>query len=214
MNQQDRALSHNFKKSLTVKAAILLLLACLLFIVIFLVKRYFYILDAYVYTWEFHLLFAVNNLKKANLELYTEYLQSLGALGSLPFLFLAHSIQNVYLPFSKHILFAASTQAFGFPIAIVASLLSFLILGCTSYGIGNFFLGDLVPLVSGEKYKKFRKKMTVSALFFLPATFAVPAIPISLLALLSAFLKIPFIRTIQFMAIGFSIRIIWLAVAG
>ena len=67
----------DLKKTLKNKLLVLLLACVVLFLAVAVVYHYFYILDAYYYTGEFHVLFMVNNIRAANVELLEEYFSSI-----------------------------------------------------------------------------------------------------------------------------------------
>ena len=62
-------------------------------------------------------------------------------------LLLSYLVQSLWLPFTRHILFSSITLAFGLPQGVALSYTSFLVTGLICYGIGIFFLGDIIPLL-------------------------------------------------------------------
>jgi len=176
------------------------------------VRHYFYILDSYYYTAEFHVLFMQNNLKNANTELYAEYFLSMKTLGKVfPMLLLSYLVQNYCLLFTKPILVAAVTSAFGIIQGALLSYASLLVTGLICFSIGIFFLGDIVPLFQNKfvLINSLNSRIFITGSLF-GVLFAVPFVPIAIPATLSAFIRIPFKHILVIMTIGFMIRVIWL----
>ncbi len=185
------------------KGACLALVFALTVGVYFLIERFMYVLDAYVYTAEFHLLFMQSNLEKANLPLFSEYFQSLGPIRGLPHLVLACFVQNVLKPLSPPILIPSLTAAFG---SLRGGLVGFAGLGLTAllfFGIGRFFLGEILPLL--RRSRASLSRVTESATWIL---MAVPVVPLVLPALLGAATRIRLRRFILMMTGALLIRVI------
>ena len=176
-----------------------------------LVYKYFYFLDAYFYTYEFYWLFNVRNLQTANIAMFADYFRPMGVTTeALPQIILSNLIQNYYLPFTKPILVSAITSAFGMGLGSLFSFLAFVAVGSLSFGLGTFFLGDILPYLKGSKLEKYQKTIATPAAISFPLLFALPFIPISIVAIGGAALKVSFRRTTQFMLIGFLLRLFWL----
>lgn len=170
--------------------------------------KYFYFLDAFFYTYEFYWMFNVNNLQAANTAMFVDYFRPMGiATEALPQVILSHLIQNYYLPFTKPILVASATSAYGMGLGLIFSFFGFLAVGFISYGIGNFFLGDIVPYIKGSNLNTFKTKINKSTLVGLPVLFAIPWLPISAITIGSAFIKVPVRRSIQLMSVGVALRL-------
>lgn len=176
-------------------------------------RHYFYMLDSYYYTAEFHLLFMKNNLGKGNLELFTEYFKSMKNMEKvLPALFTSYLIQNYRVPFSKPILSRAVVSALGINKGIILSYISLFLIGITSFGIGIFSLGDIFPLLQGKASwisNITAKKKAIGGLFTI--LFAIPFIAISIPATMSALIRVPFKKILVIMSTGFIIRLILIA---
>lgn len=202
----------DFRKSLLHKGMILAGLLTLAALVFFLIRQYFYILDAYVYTGEFHLMFITNNLTAGKVELFSEYLKPMSFLFALPICLTSTCYSGISFPATDQVLIDAATNAFGTPISALFGLLGFFLLGALSYGAGNLFLGDLIPLYYRNNYSEYRRNISTPAAIFFPLAFAVPWVPISYLAVGGAFFKVPFGRMLQLMMAGFTVRIFWILV--
>lgn len=174
------------------------------------VRHYFYMLDSYYYTAEFHVLFMKNNLGKENLELFTDYFKSMKTVGKVfPALFTSYLIQNYRIPFSKPILVTAVVSALGIKKGIILSYINFLLIGIISFGIGIFFLGDIFPLLQRKASwinNITAKKKAIGGLFTI--LFAIPFFAISIPATMSALIRVSFKQILVIMSIGFIIRVI------
>jgi hypothetical protein len=180
----------------------LLLVAALLWAV----GHYFYILDAYYYTAEFHVLFMVNNLKNANLKVFLEYFHSIGSpFAGGPWLFLAHGIQNVWAPFTKPILPTVAILSLGgLPGAAITLAVLFLI-GVLFYGLGIFFFGDILSFVQKSRNSdEVSRAESVEAISVL--ALAVPYLPLFVGIVPAAILRVPLKRMMVVLVCGLAIR--------
>jgi len=198
--------TYNFKKSLITKAVIVAAVTILAATVFYIIRRYFYILDAYVYTGEFHLLFITKNMHMTKLELFTEYLKPMSFLMALPICLTGTCYAGLDPSSSQQVLIQATTDAFGAPMSFLFDFLGFFVLGLLSFGIGSLILGDIVPLAVRNCYSDYLDKLKKPALFIFPIAFALPFVPIIITSLVGAIAKVPFARIVQFMLAGFMLR--------
>lgn len=185
------------------KGACLALVFAFTVAVYFLIERFMYVLDAYVYTAEFHFLFMQSNLEKANLPLFSEYFHSLGPLRGLPHLVLACFVQNVLKPLSPPILIPALSAAFG---SLRGGIVGFAGMGLTAllfFGLGRFFLGEVLPLL--RRSRASFSRVTEGTTW---ALMAVPFVPLALPALLGAVTRIRFRHFIVLTAGALLLRVI------
>ncbi|MGQ9920972.1 MAG: hypothetical protein ACUVRZ_06540 [Desulfobacca sp.] len=125
--------------SLSRKAVILFLGLGLGLGVYWLILRYWHILDAYVYTLEFHLMFQVNNLRTANLPLFAEYFGAMGLKGQFWVMaVLTLIIQNFWRPWTKPIVAPALMAAFAWPPAALSAFSSCSSWGCSASAAASF----------------------------------------------------------------------------
>ena len=197
---------YNFKKSLIVKAVIVAGLAVLTAAVVYLIRRYFYILDAYMYTGEFHLLFITKNMQATKLELFTEYLRPMSFLMALPVCLTGICYAGLDPSSSEQVLIQAATDAFGTPVSFVFGFFGFFALGLLSFGTGSLIFGDIVPLLTKKRYADYLEKMKKPALLLFPIAFALPFVPIIIASAAGAFSKVPLPRMLQLMLIGLLLR--------
>ncbi len=174
------------------KALALFIIAFLLFISFLIVRHYFYILDSYYYSAEFHTNFMLHNLRDANLELVTEYFKSLATAPKiLPMLLYACLIQNGWVLFSKPILVPAVAGALGLPQSAALSFFSFIFTGLVFFGIGVFFLGDILPLLlKRQSLENVSPSKKYSIYGIAGALFAFPVIPLIVPSLFSALVRV------------------------
>ncbi|MFH1217840.1 MAG: hypothetical protein V1706_15205 [Pseudomonadota bacterium] len=210
------SLHYDLKKSLARKAwmagAIILVAA----VVAGVVHRYFYYLDAYLYTYEFYWLFNTKNLQAADTALFIEYFTPMGiTTEALPQILLSHLIQNFYLPFSKPILVTAAASAFGLTLGVFFSYIALLLTGFLGFLAGSFFLGDLLPLLCGKEFSHFREKIIRSpwVAVIISLLFAIPWLPVSFTTFAGAFLKFPLPAISRFMLAGLLLRVVLLLAA-
>jgi hypothetical protein len=194
------------------KGAAIIIFIFFALIATLIVRHYFYVLDSYYYTAEFHFLFMKNNLKAGNIELFTDYFKSLNTvIKAFPMLLGSCLVQNYLLPFSKPILVAAVISALGLSKGIGLNFISLLIVGFISFGSGIFFFGDILPFL---KKKILHFNVVISSSFFangaLGILFALPFVPVVFPATVSAIIRIPIIGLVRIMIMGFTIRLVLL----
>lgn len=176
-----------------------------------LVYKYFYYLDAYFYTYEFYWLFNVKNLQAGNAAMFADFFRPMEiTTEALPQIILSNLIQNFYLPFTKPILVPAITAAFGVGLGSIFSFLGFFVVGLLSFGLGSFFLGDILPYIKKGGLGKYRIVTAPPAAIIFPLLFAIPLIPVSVVAITGAALKVSFRQSTQFMLTGLTLRLFWL----
>ena len=197
---------YNLKKSLITKAVIVVAVTMLAATVFYLIRRYFYILDAYVYTGEFHLLFITKNMQMTKLELFTEYLKPMSFLMALPVCLTGTCYAGLDPSSSQQVLIRATADAFGAPMSFLFGFLGFFVLGLLAFGLGSLIFGDIVPLVTKKCYPEYLDKLKKPALLLFPMAFALPFVPIIIPSVMAAIAKVPFARLLQYMLAGFMLR--------
>jgi uncharacterized membrane protein YdjX (TVP38/TMEM64 family) len=197
---------YDFKKSLIIKAVILTGATFFTVLTVYIIHRYFYILDAYVYTGEFHLLFIKNNIHATTIDHLSEYLQPMSFLVALPVFLTGICYAGLDPSSSEQVLLHAATKAFGAPESYLLGILGFFLLGLFSYGAGCLFFGDILPFFLKENYSGYQKKLKKTALIAIPLAFALPYVPIALTAGVGGIGKVSWIRMLQFLLVGSIIR--------
>jgi uncharacterized membrane protein YdjX (TVP38/TMEM64 family) len=204
--EKSTAAQYDFKKSLLSKAMILLGATFFTGIIVYLIHRYFYILDSYVYTGEFHLLFIKNNIHATKIDHLSEYLQPMSFLLALPVFLTGICYAGLDPSASERVLLHAATKAFGTPESFLLGVLGFFLLGLFSYGVGWFFFGDILPVFLKENYSGYQKEIKKPALIAIPLAFALPYVPIVLTAGVGGIGKVSWSRMLQLLLVGSIIR--------
>ncbi len=151
----------------------------------FLVQKFFYILDAYIYTAEFHVMFWEHNMRAASIPLFAEYLHSLGAFGGLPHLVAAYLQQNVLHPFAGSVLPMASVAAFGAVSGGLSNAIALFLTGTLGFMVGKFLLGDILPIARGT-----RAPVSGRIAPAIAVAIALPLVPVLLAAVAGAALRV------------------------
>lgn len=200
------------KKILFRKGIALILFAVLIVISIIVVRHYFYILDSYYYSAEFHINFMKNNLGNRNTELLTDYFKSLKTMPKMfTFLLFAYLIKNFWLLFSKPIFVSVITAAAGLYQSVILNYISLLLIGIVSFGIGIFFFGDILLLFFENKSWTNMSPLNKYIAYGIAGTlFSIPIVPVIIPAFLSAIFRIKIRPMIVIMMTGFMFQILLL----
>jgi len=197
------------KKVLIKKTIALAVLAVVILVSIVVVRHYFYLLDSYYYSAEFHVNFLKNNLRNANIELFADYFKSLQTIPKIfSMILLAYFIQNFWILFSKPILVSAITSAVGLPQSVALNYISLLLTGFLSFGLGIFLLGDIIPFFLKKKnWLDVSASRKFIACGIAGTLFAIPILPVIIPAFLSALMRIRIAPMLMIMIAGFMTRL-------
>lgn len=195
------------RRSLMRKAVVLAGCAAVASTVYLLIQKYFWALDAHLYTLEFNLLSMVNRLKDADLLAFVEYLRPMSAVRAAGVTTTFQTMQTFGFPFSSLPTTAAYVQAFGSlqgsAYAFAASLAAAGLAVC----FGRFFFGDLLPLL--------RRRFGIEPLApaphwsgWLTAVLAsVPGAPLLVCGFFAGTVRVPFYQALLFVGMGLVVRI-------
>ena len=201
--------TYDLRRTLKRKGLTLLVISILTALVVAVIRHYFYILDAYYYTAEFHVLFMINNIKSANLELLTEYL---GAIRSIPgfisALFLAYGVNTIWLPFSKPVLISMASALYGPLAGGGISFLALFPVALVTYGLSRFFLGDVMPLIQRLRGQNGDFALSSRWSLLLGAALALPWMPVLLTAVAASLIRISFQKMLVLLVVGLGVRIL------
>lgn len=172
-----------------------------------LAMKFFWALDAYLYTLEFNLLFLAHRLQDGNLAAFVEYLRPMSPLRAAGIALLWQTMQGFAFPFSSLSGVTAFTLAFG-PAGVAYAWgagLGFVLLALL---IGRTFLGDLLPF--------YNRRRGVDPLCPAPAwtgwcaavLAALPGCPLLLCGIWSGAIRLPWLRTLLVLAVGLALRLI------
>lgn len=199
---------YDLGRSLKAKAAILLVLGLIGILGYLLVNRYFYVLDSYVYTLEFHYNFWVNNLIKGDLDKFTSYLSAMHPFGQgAGWLCLAWVVQVFRLPFRGLLLVQATLQAYGAFVGGTLSFFGILISFWVSACVFWLFLGDFCPALGRCRSPA---KGRSPRLWIPGAALAVPWLPVVLSGALFGLFRAPVKASLGVLAVGSLIRLLWI----
>lgn len=200
------------KRIVLKKIVALAVLAVLALVSVKVFSHYSYLLDSYYYSAEFHVNFMKNNLRSANTELLVDYFKSLETIPKiLPLLLFAHIVQNFWVVFSDPVLVAAITSVAGLPQSTALNYASLLLTGLIAFGLGVFFLGDILPVfLKKQDVHDLSVSKKYAACGIAGILFSVPLMPVVIPAFLSALFRIRVKPVLIIMIAGFTIRILLL----
>jgi hypothetical protein len=199
------------KNPLKTKMIILAVLAVFATSGFFLIRHYFYMIDSFFYTAEFHYLFMQNNLKSGNLALFVDYFNSLGKVPSIfSLLLVGYFIQAFIVPLSGPVLVLAISSTVGFLKGFFLCYTSLLIVGISAFWIGTFFLGDIVPFLK-KRFPFFAESLSNNILTYSIGALclAVPFISIAFPVVLGAMLKVRFKGILFMLIVGIAFRLLF-----
>lgn len=168
------------------------------------VQHFFYFLNSYIYTAEFHWLFMVNNLKAGNIPLMTEYFKTLGPIACIPNLLLAHGVNTFFALLSWPALAESTITAFGPGVGIILTWAGTGLISLCAFGLGIFFLGDIWAII-GRRLSSHPEWEVLIPVSLLCVPYVTTAIP----ALSAAFFRIRFKTFIPIMAFSLCLRMVW-----
>ncbi len=198
-------------KSLRLKSMILLALLFAAGLGVYLGDKYFWAINSYIYTAEFHLMFLLNNLMAGDLEMFTEYFRPMGASPMALFLLLlGHLFQGFWFPLSKPVLVSAQAAAQGVFLGGVFSYLSLFQAGILSFALGRFLLGDILPVLRKGQGEAPPAVNSTAVGLLMPAIMALPWLPLPVAPLLGGLLRLSATRMIWLMLPGLALRVLWL----
>jgi len=205
-------LIYETKQKSLLKAKLIILAVFIVFTLsgFFLVRHYFYMLDSYAYTAEFHYLFMLNNLKNSDLGLFVDYFKSLGNVTSVFYMLLFGSfIQAFIAPFTSPVLTFAVSSTVGSLKGFFLSYASLLIVGISAFWIGTFFLGDIVPFLK-KRYPTFSEQLSNSIFTYCTITFimSIPFVSIAFPTVLGALIRIRFTGILYMLIIAIFFRLL------
>ena len=149
------------------------------------------VLDSYLYGLEFHVMFFKNNIRNGNIALLSEYFGTLGPVAGFPNLLLAEFINHYILLYAAPSLAISLAAAFGKVSGFLLCLIASAVVALVSYGLGRFFLGDILPSFNISIKRDWRLDAAWGTLF------AVPMLTILCPAILASFFRIRIWEGIQ-----------------
>ena len=200
----DACTFHDCKRMLCQKGMALGGIFALSTALFFVVQYFMYLLDSYLYSAEFHQMFLENNLKSGNIGLMADYFRELGPLRGFPNLLLAHTIQDVFIPFGQPVVVKAIVSAFGLVFGMGLNLLVYLITVWCIFGLGRFLFGEILPMLRNTK-----APLTAWMYPLIGLATAVPVIPVILPVAIGAVTRVRFKSFTILMILSLIVRVIW-----
>ncbi len=198
----------SLQKSLRRKAIVIGALGTISLIVYALIQKFFWALDACLYTIEFNLLFLAGRLKDADLAGFVEYLRPMSSVRAAGIALLSQVMQTFLYPLSSLKSVTAFNSAFGTPMGVLYSGGAALVVTGLAAICSRFILGDLLPLYNWRKGRNPLSPSSPWGWWCTAALAAIPAFPLLLCGLLTGILRIEPIRSLFFIAAGLAVRIL------
>jgi uncharacterized membrane protein YdjX (TVP38/TMEM64 family) len=203
----------SLRRSLQHKAIGLATLGLVSAIVYGLIQKYFWALNAYVYTLEFNLLFVANRLRDADLAGFVEFLRPMSAARATGIALVCNTMQTFAFPFSTLPTVAAFTTAFGTLSGVLYAGWGSLVATGLAVLCGRVILGDVLPLYNRRKGIAPLSPSSAWVRWCAVALLAIPGFPLLLCGLWIGALRIPLIRSLVVIAAGLAVRILVSVVA-
>lgn len=204
----------SLKKSLQRKAVGSGLLALAALVVYGMVQKFFWAIDAYLYTIEFNLLFISSRLKDGDLAQFIEYLRPMSHLRAGGIALVSQAIQAFTHPFSSIKLITPFTAAFGAIPGILYSWAAAVVVAGITAICGRFLLGDILPLYHRRKGLEPLSPSAAWLYWCSALMLALPPLPLFLPALLTGALRTSTQRTFAIISAGLAVRILTSFFAG
>jgi hypothetical protein len=208
----DPPLPYCFSCSLKLKGIILAVIALLIGLITILAKKFFWAINAHVYTLEFNLMAVLGRLRDGDLAMAVDYLQAMSPLRGISVLTFAHLAQGFWLPFSSRVFYGAATSAFG-AAGIVYGVIALLATALAGIGLGRFLFGDIGPF---RRLKRGEAPLAppTGPVALLPLLAAIPWLPLSLVAVAAGGMRIPVGRAMGLFFVAVVLRIAAIALLG
>ncbi|NVN98085.1 MAG: VTT domain-containing protein [Geobacteraceae bacterium] len=198
----------SLKKSLQRKVlggGLLALTALAVYVVI---QKFFWAIDAYLYTIEFNLLFISSRLKDGDLAQFVEYLRPMSHLRAGGIALASQAMQAFAAPFSALKSVVAFATAFGTTTGLLLSWSAAVIVSCAAVCIGRFLLGDILPLLNRSKGLNPLSPCAAWLSWSAALILALPPLPLVLPALLIGAIRLAPLRTFAIFSAGLTVRIL------
>lgn len=179
-----------------------------------LISKFFWALNAYLYTIEFNLLFVASRLRDSDLAGFIEYLRPMSAVRGAGIALLCQALQTFAFPFSTLPVVVAFTAAFGtLAGATYAGGAALLVTGLAAL-CGRFLLGDLLPLYNRSRDLDPLRPPSIWIGWCAAGMAAIPGVPLLACGLWLGAFRIPLSRSVAVIAVGVTLRILIAVVVG
>lgn len=211
--EQLPILPWSLQKSLRRKALVIGSLSMISLAVYALIRKFFWALDAYMYTIEFNLLFIASRLRDADLAGFIEYLLPMSTVRGAGIALLTQAMQTFVFPFSSLKSVVAFNSAFGTSTGVLYSGSAALITISLAALCGRLILGDLLPLYNRQKGTEPLSPSSPWILWCVAVLTAIPAVPLLPCGLLTGVLRTPSMHLLPVIAAALAVRILISVVA-
>lgn len=199
----------NLARSLRIKAIIVATLGALGAAAYLLIQKFFWALDAYLYTIEFNLLFIMSRFRDADLAAYVEYLRPMSPLRASGIALVSRTMQNYAFILSPLKLEQAFLTAYGPLNGALLATASGVASGVLTALCGLLLFGDLLPLFNQRSGKEPLAPAATWSCWSALALLSVPFAPLLLGGLWAGALRIPWGRLLALITTGMVIRILF-----
>ncbi|QEM68807.1 hypothetical protein FO488_11985 [Geobacter sp. FeAm09] len=198
----------SLRRSLQCKAAAIAALAATAAGVYGAIQKYFWALNAYLYTIEFNLLFVAHRLGDGDLAGFVEYLRPMSNARAAGIALVCQTMHTFAFPFSPLRTTAAFTAAFGTPAGVAYVGGAGLVVAGLSALFGRFCLGDLAPLHYQYRGREPLTPTPAWAAWSAGAMAAIPGFPLLACGLWIGGFRIPLGRSVAALTAGLVVRML------
>jgi hypothetical protein len=195
-------------RSLRIKAVIVGILGALSVAVYLLIQKFFWALDAYLYTIEFNLLFIMSRFKDADLASFVEYLRPMSPLRASGIALVSRAIENYAHILSPLKLEQAFLTAFGTLNGALLATASDVVICVLTALCGRLLFGDLLPLLNQHKGVEPLTPAVAWCRWSALAMLSIPTVPLLIGALWVGAVRIPPVRALLLISTGMAVRIL------
>ena len=173
-----------------------------------LVLKFFWAIDAYLYTIEFNLLFVAHRLQDADLAGFIEYLKPMSAARAAAIALVCQTMHAFAFPFSRLRTSVAFASAFGAPAGMAYLGAAGLLVAALLVLVGRLLLGDLWPLYHRRRGLEPLAPSAAWTGWCAALMAAIPGVPLLFSGLWSGGCRIPLPRAVAFIAAGLVLRLL------
>ncbi len=195
-------------RSLRIKAIILAALGALSATVYLLIQKFFWAVDAYIYTIEFNLLFIMSRFRDAELAAFVEYLRPMSPLRASGIALVSRAVQNGVQIFSPLNLEQVFLAAFGTLHGALLATVSGVAICFLAAFSGRLLFGDLLPLFNLRSGKEPLTPAAAWCRWSALALLSIPAVPLLVGGLWVGAVRIPLGRSFALITAGMVVRIL------
>ena len=186
-----------YRKGLILTAAFILSIG-----IFVLANHLMYILDSYIYLAEFHTIFIRENLAGNGIAKFADYFKALGPLYSIFSLVTGAFFELATGFWPPPVLHAGINKAYGAGLGGVISLTAFCVAGVIFFGLGRFFLGEILPMI-----RKTKAALSGPVVPVLTAMLVIPHIPVAVPAVLGGLSRMRFKSIVLILTAGLLVRV-------